>query len=38
MVSQNFLKINGKLHYPVMHREISQMVNEFMLEVEDYKP
>ena len=35
---QRFLQIKGTSHYPVMHREVSQLVREFVLEVEDTKP
>jgi 16S rRNA C1402 N4-methylase RsmH len=34
----NFLKIRGVGHYPVLYREITQLVREFVIEVEDRKP
>lgn len=34
----NFLKFKGITHYPVLHREVAQLVREFVLEVEDTKP
>ena len=33
-----FLQIKGTSHYPVMYREVSQLVREYVLEVEDTKP
>jgi 16S rRNA C1402 N4-methylase RsmH len=33
----NFLKIGKTVHYPVLHREVSSMVNEFISSVEDSK-
>ena len=32
-----FLKIKNISHYPVMYREVQQLVREFVLEVEDAK-
>ena len=34
---QKFLKIGKTTHYPVLHREINDLVSEYILTVEDFK-
>lgn len=34
----NLLKYRGISHYPVLHREVSQLVKEFALRVQNTKP
>jgi 16S rRNA (cytosine1402-N4)-methyltransferase len=37
-ITHQFLRIGKTMHYPVMHREVSQLVSEYAHLVEDTKP